>query len=112
MYIYQENEIKTAVRNYEDINDRFLEHKKQIKEELTSNLDSFNEDLKDKSQKIAMAMYKMSDIEPAIKEIKSNMTKYEKIDQDHTNRLAELNKKLVLLDNDKVSHTIHNEFKS
>lgn len=57
-------------------------------------------------------MYRMDDIEPAIKEIKSNLLKYEKIDQDHTNMLADLNKKFVKLDNEKISHTIHNEFKS
>ena len=57
------------VKNYECIDKKLADHKTQLKEELTENLEKINIDVKEKSQKVSAAMYKMLEIEPLLKDI-------------------------------------------
>ena len=55
-------------------------HKSQLKEELTENLEKINLDVKEKSQKVSEAMYKMLEIEPLLQDIKLILKKYDSAD--------------------------------
>lgn len=70
------------------------EHKEQLKMELAGNLEQINLDVKEKSQKVSEAMYKMLEIEPLLVDIKLILKKYDNADALHERLLNEMAAKI------------------
>lgn len=88
------------------------QHKEQLKMELAGNLEQINLDVKEKSQKVSEAMYKMLEIEPLLVDIKLTLKKYDNADALHERLLNEMAAKIEGISGQKLGVDLYNEFKS
>ncbi len=88
------------------------QHKEQLKYELAGNLEQVNLDVKEKSQKVSEAMYKMLEIEPLLVDIKLTLKKYDNADALHEKLLNEMAAKIEQINGQKVGIELYADFKA
>ena len=108
----QEKQLKQAIATYELIDKKMEQHKEQLKFELAGNLEQVNLDVKEKSQKVSEAMYKMLEIEPLLVDIKLTLKKYDNADALHEKLLNEMAAKIEQIKGQKVGIELYADFKA
>ncbi len=73
----QENDLRQAIDQYHNLEQRLADHKDQLTKEISATIEQQNKDLLEKSKKVSIAIYKMNEIEPVIKKIESTLIKFE-----------------------------------
>lgn len=105
-------DMKVAIDHYNSLEHRLAAHKESIKKEMKENFDLQNEDLKDYSKKLSLAIFKMTEIEPTIKNIQSSLFDFEQTGRSHSKKLEEIAKQIRVLQDTKTELKVHNEFKA
>lgn len=69
-----------ASERFVDLEKKVIEHSEYLKKEIMVNLEKMSEDMMEKSKRISVATFKVIEMEPMIRNIQSDLTKYDKVD--------------------------------
>ena len=69
-----------ASERFVDLEEKVIEHSEYLKKEIMVNLEKMSEDMMEKSKRISVATFKVIEMEPMIRNIQSDLTKYDKVD--------------------------------
>jgi hypothetical protein len=72
-----DNEVKSAVNNFNDLEKRLAEHRDLLLKEVTQTLQAQNADQKQRDNKLSIAIFKITELEPVVKNIQSNLKTFD-----------------------------------
>eukprot|EP00347_Sterkiella_histriomuscorum_P011845 403370885 len=106
-----EQMLNQAIVDYEKIDTMMKDHKQQVMEEITTNLDQQNEILKVKSEEISLATAKIIKMEPKLVYFNQEILKLEQVDMKQSETLDKLKLQIQELKDTKLDQKFHVEFK-